>query len=145
MLRELDYIEGDWESLFWALGSTTAIFKHSVPRALRAWLGKRSGRLEGSMAESFGKKALGVILGIVMAAMVTGGAFGAAYLLFRLFPAWDLGPVPWWVAMIVLPEIIFVAAIAALWRKRRYMAEGILLSAVVLITHFILHVANHSH
>ena len=97
------------------------------------------------MAESFGKKALGVILGIVMAAMVTGGAFGAAYLLFRLFPAWDLGPVPWWVAMIVLPEIIFVAAIAALWRKRRYMAEGILLSAVVLITHFILHVANHSH
>lgn len=97
------------------------------------------------MGESFAKKAVGVILGIVIAAAVAGTAFGIVHLLFRLFPAWDLGPVPWWVAVIVIPEIIFVVAIVALWRKRRYMAEGILLSAIVLITHFILHVANHYH
>ena len=29
MLREMDFIEGDWAALFWALGSATALFKHS--------------------------------------------------------------------------------------------------------------------
>ena len=32
MLRELDFIESDWAALLWALGSTTAIFRHGVPR-----------------------------------------------------------------------------------------------------------------
>jgi hypothetical protein len=49
------------------------------------------------------------------------------------------------VGVIVLPEIIFVVAIVALWRKRRPMAVGILLLAVTLGTHFIVHVANHYH
>jgi cytochrome c oxidase assembly factor CtaG len=39
---------------------------------------------------------------------------------------------PWWVAMIVIPEMIFIVAVVALWRKRRSMAVGILLSAVTL-------------
>ena len=28
MLREMDFVEGDWAALFWALGSATALFKH---------------------------------------------------------------------------------------------------------------------
>lgn len=28
MLREMDFVEGDWAALFWAVGSATALFKH---------------------------------------------------------------------------------------------------------------------
>lgn len=28
MLREMDFVEGDWAALFWALGSATALFRH---------------------------------------------------------------------------------------------------------------------
>ena len=145
MLRELDFIVSDWAALFWALGSTTAIFRHSVPRGLRSWLGPRFDQKEGLMKESMGKKTVGVISGIVIALAVAGCAYGTVWLLFYLFPAWDLGPVPWWLPMIVLPEIIFIVAAVALWRKRRFMAVGILLSAVTLGTHFIIHVTTHPH
>jgi hypothetical protein len=50
---------------------------------------------------------------------------------------------PWWVAMIGIPEVIFIVAAVALWRKRRSIAVGILLSAVTLVAHFIVHVATH--
>ncbi len=133
MLRELDVIDGDWAALSWALGCTTALFRHCVPLGLRAWLGKR---LDG-------KDAVGVASGIVIAVAVTGSAFGLVRKLFYLFPAWDLGPMPWWVAMIGIPEVIFIVTAVALWRKRRSMAVGILLSAVTLVAHFIVHVATH--
>lgn len=145
MLRELDYIENDWAALFWALGSTTAIFRHSVPRALRNWLGKRSDQKEGLVPESIGKKTAGVISGIGIALAVFASAFGIVWLLFYFFPKWDLNPLPWSVAVIVLPEIIFIVAAVVVWRKRRFMAMGIMLSAVVLATHFILHLANRAH
>jgi hypothetical protein len=145
MLRELDFIENDWAALFWALGSTTAIFRHFIPRGLRSWFGKRLNRKETLMKESIGKKAVGVTSGIVIALAVAGCAYGIVWLLFYLFPAWDLGPMPWWLVVIVMPEIIFIVATVALWRKRRLMAVGILLSAVTLGTHFIIHVTTHAH
>ncbi len=43
MLRELDFVESDWGALLWALGSVTTLFRHSVPRRLRAGLEKRLG------------------------------------------------------------------------------------------------------
>jgi hypothetical protein len=53
--------------------------------------------------------------------------------------------VPWaqWPAVIAIPETIFIVAALALWRKRRSMAAGIVLSAIVLFAHFIVHVATH--
>jgi hypothetical protein len=39
MQRELDFVENDWGALFWALGSTTAIFRYSFPRALKTSFG----------------------------------------------------------------------------------------------------------
>jgi hypothetical protein len=45
MLRELDFIESGWAALFWALGSTTAIYRYSS-RGLRAWFRKYSGHEE---------------------------------------------------------------------------------------------------
>jgi cytochrome bd-type quinol oxidase subunit 2 len=145
MLRELDFIESDWAALFWALGSTAAIFRHSVPRAFRAWLEKRHGQTQGLRKESIGKKAAGVTAGIVIVLAVTSFAFALVRQLFYAFPAWDLGSMPWWVAMIVIPEITFVVTAVAIWRKRRSMATGILLSAIVLAVHFVVHAATHVH
>lgn len=145
MLRELDFIESDWAALLWALGSTAAIFRHSAPRALRAWLEKRRDQSPGSVKESIGKKAAGVTAGIVIVLAVTSLAFVLVRQLFYAFPAWDLGSMPWWVAMIVIPEIIFVVTAVALWRKRRSMATGILLSAIVLVVHFVVHAATRVH
>jgi hypothetical protein len=145
MLAELDHIESDWAALLWALGSTTAIFRHSVAQGSIAWLKKYFATREGFMEESFGKKAAGVILGIGLALAVTAAAFGLVWLLFYYFPAWDLGPMPWWVAVIVIPELIFILAAVALWRKRRLMATGIVVYAAVLMTHFIVHFATHAH
>ena len=34
MLREMDFVEGDWAALFWALGSATAIFRRLEVPAL---------------------------------------------------------------------------------------------------------------
>src|SRR5215469_14462939 len=41
MLRELDFIQGDWAALFWAFGSTAALCRHSVTNRLRT-LGDRN-------------------------------------------------------------------------------------------------------
>jgi hypothetical protein len=143
MLRELDFIESDWEALSWALGSTSAIFRHFIPRGLRTWLGKESGREQEPMVKDIGKKAAGIASGVVIAGVVAIGAFGLVRLSFFFFPEWELGGVPWWLAAIVIPEMIFVIAAVALWRKRRLMAVGILLSAATLVTHVIVHVATH--
>jgi hypothetical protein len=145
MLRELDFIESDWAALFWAVGGTAAIFRHSVPHALRAWLERCRDQSHGMRKESLGKKAAGVTAGIVIVLTVTSLAFVLVRQLFYAFPAWDLGAMPWWVAMIVIPEIIFVVTAVALWRKRRSMATGILLSAIVLVVHFVVHAATHGH
>lgn len=142
MLRELDFIESDWAALFWALGSTTAIFRRAG-RGLMALLGKRADQKEGLKMKGMGAKAAGIASGVLIALGVVVCAFGLTWLLFRLFPSWDLGPVPWWVAIIVIPETIFMVAVVMLWRKRREMAVGILLLAITLVTHFIIHVANH--
>jgi hypothetical protein len=146
MLRELDFIEGDWKALLWALGSTTAIFRHSVPCGLRAWLEKRFAREGEPILKNIGKKAGGMASGIVIAVGVLAAcAFGLIRLSFFLFPGWDVERVPWaqWVAVIVIPETIFIVAALALWHKRRSMATGIVLSAITLIVHFIVHVATH--
>lgn len=143
MLREVDFIESDWAALFWALGCTTAILKHFVPRRARAWFGRESGNEEPPKMKEIGKKAAGMATGAGIAAALVLIAFGIVYSLFYFFPAWDLGPLPWWIVVVVMPEIIFVVSVVALWRKRRYMAVGILLLALTLATHFIVHLATH--
>jgi hypothetical protein len=37
MLREMDFVEGDWAALFWALGSATALFRRLEVPALMLW------------------------------------------------------------------------------------------------------------
>jgi hypothetical protein len=145
MLRELDFIESDWAALLWALGSTSAIFKHSVPRGLRAWFDKRSNQEEGPILKHIRRNAAGTLSGVMIAVGVLVGTFGLLRLLFVLFPEPDLKKVQWaeLLAVIVVPETIFIVSALALWRKRRSMAVGIVMSAVTLVAHVVFHVTTH--
>jgi len=140
MLQELDFIEGDWEALFWALGSTTAIFRHSG-RSLWAWFGRQFGFKEDEM-NTFQKRAVGVISGVGLTVAVTFLLMVLIHLSDHLF-----GFAEWMprivMTMSVLAEVLFVGAVIALWRKRRPMAIGILFTAILLGTHFAMYMSTH--
>jgi hypothetical protein len=145
MLGELDFIEGDWAALFWSLGSARAIFKYPFPRQLRARFGKCSSQEERPMLKHIRSNAAGTLAGIVIAGGVLVAAFGLVRLLLVFFPAPDLKEVESaeLLAVIVVPETIFVVAAMALWRKRRSMAMGLVLSAVILVAHVVVHLTTH--
>jgi len=73
------------------------------------------------------------------------GTFGLVRLLFVLFPEPDLKKVQWaeLLAVILVPETIFIVSALVLWRKRRSMAVGIVMSAVTLVAHVVFHVTTH--
>ena len=48
-----------------------------------------------------------------------------------------------WLWIATLSEATFVVAAIALWRKRRPMAVGILLSAIAIGTHMAVHISTH--
>ena len=137
MLRELDYIDGDWAALFWALGSTTAIFR----RWGWKWLIGKIRQSEEKKMENLGKKTAGLAAGILMAAALVAAAFGLLFLTAVLFPSLGLDHIEWThvLTIVVIPEIIFVVAAIQLWRKRRPMAAGILVTGLVLATHVLMH------
>ncbi len=146
MLRELDFVESDWAAVFWALGSLTAIFKHSVPRGVRAWLAKQAAREGDRTPKDMARKAAGLASGVVISAGVLAAClFGLSRLSSVLFPEWQLSQRAWaqWLALLGIPETIFLVTAVVLWRRRRTVAAGILLGAVTLITHVIVHIATH--
>ncbi len=90
------------------------------------------------------ERTLGILSGAAIAILLGTIAIAFVTLAFRFFPAFA-EQATWfpWIALIVIPVIAFVCIGAALWQKRRPMAVGILLSALVLSTHFAIHVATH--
>src|SRR5271163_118049 len=134
MLRELDFIENDWVALFWALGSINAIFRQTG-RGWRSRLGKHSGHEEVHMNE-VGKRTVGVVSGVAIAALLVICVMALLHLSFHLFSfTADTVPLFAWLLIVGLVETAFVVAAVKLWRKRRPMAIGILLSAAVVGTH----------
>ena len=129
MIRELDFIESDWTALSWALGSATALVGQSVRRSLTS-LGRSTGGLLSGVA-------IGAGVFIISAG-------GVLRLLFFLFPEWRAQPVPLveWLTAIVMPEIVFIVASMVLWRQQRPIAAGIVLTAITLMIHFVVHVAS---
>jgi len=142
MLGELDFIENDWDALLWALGSTTAIFRHSG-RRIWVWLGRQFGYEEGRMND-FQKRAIGVISGVGIAAGVT---ICFMVLVHGSAHVFGFSDSPWMMRfamlMAVVMEVLLVVTVIALWRKRRPMAVGILFTAILLGTHFVMHLASH--
>ena len=146
ILRELDFIESDWESLLWALGGTTAVLRHSTAITARSWVTKQLGRRAEWTPKSVGKKAAGLASGVVISAGVLAfSILGLARLPSVLFPARNFEQLFWlgWLPVLVIPEGVFVIAAFALWRKRRDVARGIVLGGVTLAVHVIVHVTTH--
>jgi hypothetical protein len=142
MLHELDFIENDWAALCWALGCTTAMWRQSG-RGVRRWFSKQGSKKEAGMNEG-GKKALGFVSGIGLAAAVGAIGVGLWFLSFSLIPAARAGGQ--WIHLgvgVFMPETIFVVATILLWRKRRSMALGILLFGVAAGVHVLMHFAKH--
>jgi hypothetical protein len=140
MLRELDFIEGEWAALLWALGSATAILRHAAS-AWREWL-KRKTKEEMGMSNT-GKKVLGVGLGILSALALVGCALAGLRIISILFPGLEHSPWAYWLAVLAIPETIFVAATVMLWRKRGPVAAGILAMALVVAMHVAVHLTLH--
>lgn len=143
MLRELDFVPGEWAALFWALGSAAAILRHSVC-SWRQWLAWFKLQREERM-DSKGRKAIGVASGAISALALAGCAFALLRLVDMLFPVLHIARTEWthWLAAIFIPEAIFITAAIFLWRKRGPVAAGILLVAVAIGLHFVIHVAGH--
>jgi len=146
MLRELDFIDNDWASLWWALGGTTAVLKHSLAITVRSWVRAKMDRRGQLMLKDVAKKARRLASGVaISAAVLAGSIVGAARLLSAVFPARRFEQMHWlgWLPVVVIPEGIFAIAATALWRKRRDMARGIVLGAVALGVHAIVFVTTH--
>jgi hypothetical protein len=134
MLRELDFVEGEWAALFWALGSTTAILRQSA-RGWRAWLNGET-KKEAGMNDT-GKKALGAGLGILSALALVGCEFAVLRIAGELFPGVGFLHSRWayWLAVLAIPEAIFVTATVLLWKKKGPVAAGILATGLVMALH----------
>jgi hypothetical protein len=145
MLRELDFIDGDWSAVAWAMGSTGTIVRYAVPCLIRAGLGRRVSNEGNAMKNSLRRQAGEAIAGVHIGALVVLCVFLLLHLFLWLVPWWQLEHMPWveWLSVILLPEILFVGIATRLWRRRRAMAGGILVGAVALVTHFIVHIATH--
>lgn len=142
MMRELDFIPGEWTALRWALGSTFAILRHAAMH-WRQYFVEKNANGEKPM-NSTGKKAVGIASGAVSALMLAGCAFALLRLADMLFPQLGIAHTEWthWVGAIVIPEAIFVVAAAFLWRRKGPIAAGILLTAAAIGLHVAVHLAH---
>ncbi len=143
MLRELDFVPGEWAALLWALGSVTAIARH----AGRNWMHgiKQPETHQEKSMNSKAKKAVGIASGAISAVLLTGCAFALLRIMDLLFPGLKIAQTEWthWLTIIVIPEAIFIVAAIALWRRRGPVAVGILLTAIAIGLHAVIHIAGH--
>jgi hypothetical protein len=141
MLRELDFIESDWAALFWALGSTTAVFRHIGRELLALFEGKFEIK-EGSVNDNQ-KRVLGTMMGVGIGFLLAVGGFVLLLVLLHLISDPARMPFPAQLAIVGVPEIIFAVIAIKLWRKRRPIAVGVLATAILLAAHVVTHVATH--
>jgi hypothetical protein len=143
MLRELDFVPGEWSALLWALGGTAAILRHAG-RGWMQWFTQHKANREARM-NSTGKKAIGVVSGAVIAVLLPLCAFGLLFLVDHFFPSLGIANTEWthWLSVIVIPEVILIAAAIKLWRKRAPVAVGIVITAAAIGVHVVIHAATH--
>ena len=125
MRSELDFIQNDWSALLWALGGASALAKRSLMRF------------------AFSQQARGFALGLGLAASLLLLAMGVLWLMMS-YPTASFANAESFhiVVAILIPELIFVAAIVALRKKRKPVAAGIAMLAFVLAAHVAIHIAT---
>ena len=129
ILHELEYVDGDWAALWWALGGATAVFRRAVPRYLRARgvLIKRLGRTTAELVS--GAAVASGMMGICLAVLVH--LPNMSWL--RLVRSSLLEQA----AVIVGLETICLIIAFALWRRRRSVASGALVAGTTLLLHVV--------
>lgn len=139
MLRELDFIEGEWASFFWALGSAAVILRHA---ALAPWAWLKRQTKEGMRMNNTGKKIMGVSIGVLSALALAGCAMAGLRLASILLPGLNLEHGwSYWVGVMIIPETIFIVATILLWRRRGPVAAGILAIGLMMALHIAVHMA----
>jgi hypothetical protein len=142
MLRELDFIEGDWAALFWAFGSTAALCRNSITSRLRT-LGDRRFN-ETFQIKRIAKKTTGIVAGVIVAGSVLALCVGILIGLIRFASLQqENGRLADRLLIVVIPETLYVVGIITLWRRRKSVALGILLAGMILVTHAIIHFTTH--
>lgn len=140
MLCELEFVDGEWSALWWALGGLAAIFRHAVRVG---WTRLKNGKQKEEGMKSTGRKALGVVVGMVSALALVGSGLAALRILGILFPGLEHSGWAYWIAVMAIPEAVFVAATVLLWRKRGPVAAGILAMGLVMALHVAVHLSLH--
>jgi putative effector of murein hydrolase LrgA (UPF0299 family) len=131
MLREMDFVEGDWSALCWALGSSMALWRRALSRKARS-------------VKSLTRSALAVLAGLAVAgAVLTVCILVLSGLIHASWFAHADGRLAERLLWIVVPEAVYVVSAAALWRRRTSVALGILTAGVMLMTHAIVHYVTH--
>jgi len=142
MLREADFVEGDWRALLWTLGSTAALWRYSIALELRA--------LNKNFCEQLSAKRMAR----GMFSMLCGAGVAAIFLSVCVAALSGVLHAPWFdpaqqkladrMLVVVIPETAYLASMLALWRRRRTFAVGILGAGVLLLAHAIAHFAAHA-
>lgn len=146
MLRELDFVETDWEGLVWVLGSAGVLLRYSIQDSVRAVVCKGVGLWQQQSPQRMLGKAAELTIGLLVSAGVLFGCvYGLRSLAPLLFPGWHLENRAWaqCLAVVFIPEAIFASGAVVLWWRRRVMAKGILLGALTLLTHFVVYFTTH--
>jgi hypothetical protein len=146
MLRELDFVEGEWAALFWALGCSAVIFRECL-REWGTWLWKQFANLFGirsiqeeNKMNSTGKKTIGVLSGMGIALALGVVAYLLRYVIADMLKAVGVAPTMWShiFSVIVPTEVIVVVAAILLWRRKRAaVAVGLLVPAVLMGAHVV--------
>jgi hypothetical protein len=151
MASELEYIEGEWPALFWALGCTTAIFRRCLVewgaqfgKQLGDWLGIRSIKEENKM-NSTGKKTLGVLSGAGIAVALGVCMFFLRNVIGDMLLAMGIQKSMWshFFSVIVPTEVVLVIVAALLWKRRAPVSVGILVACAVMAIHVAVTLASH--
>lgn len=90
-----------------------------------------------------GNKAVGVGMGALSALMLVGCAFAILRIADLLFPHLRIAHLEWphWLAVLIVPEAVFIVAAIALWKKKGPIAAGILTIGLMMGLHVAVHLA----
>jgi len=130
MMREMDFVDSDWDALLWALGSTVALCRHSLIEQLRnrRWSLQRNAR--------------------VIASVLSGVAAAATVLIISMLTLQSIQRTSWYAPSqgrlvellfaVVIPDALCLLGAVILWRTHRRLASGILAAGAALGAHSII-------
>ena len=122
MLAEASHLDDDTESIAWSVGAIWALTRCIVAERLH-------GRAIAAGLAGVCAALVVVIASLTVRDVIAENALSASHSALLSLP----------VFFVVIPEIVFVAGIVALWKHRRATAVGVVATAFTLASHAALH------